>query len=46
MLGQVIRPGNNEPGATILLVSPSGTYGRLLGVADDGSATDSIIQLS
>jgi hypothetical protein len=46
LMGQVIRPGNNPPGLTILLKSPSGQWGRLIGVSDDGAATDTIIQLT
>lgn len=46
LIGQVIRPGTNPAGTTILLVSPNGQWGRLLGVNDDGSAQDAIISLS
>ena len=35
----------NANGATITLKSPSGTYGRILGVNDDGTANDSILTL-
>lgn len=45
LIGQVIRP-TNQPGTTILLVSPSNTWGRLLGVDDQGAPTDTIIRLS
>lgn len=35
----------NDNGATIVLKSPGGIYGREIGVADDGSAIDNIITL-
>ncbi len=35
----------NEPGATIVLKSPNGVWGREIGVNDDGSAMDNIITL-
>ena len=45
MVGQVVRPGNNPAGMTIMLKSPNGIFGRLLGVGDDGQPTDSIVTL-
>ncbi len=46
MIGQVIRPGNNPPGATIMLRSPNGQFGRIIGVDDQGAAFDSLVTLS
>lgn len=44
LIGQVIRP-TNAPGQTILLKSPNGQWGRLIGVNDQGAATDDIVTL-
>lgn len=46
LLGQVVRPGNNPAGMTITLTSPSGNFSRIIGVADDGSAIDTIVSNS
>lgn len=42
LLGAPIMP-ENAPGRTILLKSPSGAYGRLIGVDDSGAAIDTIL---
>lgn len=44
LLGAAIMP-ENPAGRTILLKSPAGVYGRLIGVDDSGAAVDSIITL-
>ncbi len=44
LLGAAIMP-ENPAGRTILLKSPSGAYGRIIGVDDSGAAIDSIISL-
>ena len=45
MIGQVVRPANSPAGMTVMLKSPNGLYGRLLGVGDDGQPIDSIVAL-
>lgn len=46
LIGQVVRPGNNPNGMTILLKSPNGQWGRIIGVRDDGSPQDDFVQLT
>lgn len=45
LIGLVVRPGTNPAGMTVMLRSPSGLWGRLIGVDDDGQAVDSIVAL-
>jgi hypothetical protein len=45
-VGNPIQPAKNPPGTTIMLVSPNGLYGRLIGVRDDGSTQDDIVSLT
>lgn len=46
LIGQVIRPGNNPAGTTITLTSANGQWARIIGVNNDGSPQDTIVQLT